>query len=207
MEILKMRVADLKKNPRNTRLHSLEQITQIMVSIKEFGFTNPILLKPDNTIIAGHGRLEAASNMAMETVPCIVVKGLNEEQYKMLAIADNKIALNSKWDIDLLIQEINHLSGIEGLDLSVMGFSEIELDSLLNELQGDIFEQPDNLSRDIDTDDSDEDWESDEEEVASHGENLDVEVKIIIRCPLSMKQTIKELITPVLQEYNGVIIE
>ena len=93
----------------NSRTHSPEQIAQIAASIKEFGFTNPILLDAQNGIIAGHGRLQAARMLEMKEVPTIELSDLTETQKKAYIIADNKLALNANWDIELLGVEISSL--------------------------------------------------------------------------------------------------
>ena len=86
----------------NSRTHSEQQVQQVAASIKEFGFTNPILIDEDRGIIAGHGRLQAAQMMGMDEVPTITLEGLTEAQRKAYVIADNKLALNSGWDDELL---------------------------------------------------------------------------------------------------------
>lgn len=111
---------------RNARVHSDAQISQIASSIREFGFTNPLLLDETNKIIAGHGRLAAASRLGMKQLPAIILTGLTETQKSALRIADNKIALNSSWDDDLLRAELMDLRDI-GFDLGLTGFGEDEL--------------------------------------------------------------------------------
>ncbi len=114
----------------NSRTHSDEQVAQIAASIREFGFTNPILIDEENGIIAGHGRLMAARRIGMDKVPCIVIAGLTEAQKKALVIADNKLALNADWDEDMLAAEIERLQELS-FDIDLLGFSEEELDELL----------------------------------------------------------------------------
>lgn len=87
---------------RNARTHSDAQVAQIAASIREFGWTNPILVDGDNSIIAGHGRLLAARKLGMEQVPCIELAGLTETQRKAYILADNKLAMNAGWDEDML---------------------------------------------------------------------------------------------------------
>jgi DNA modification methylase len=123
-------VADLIPFARNSRTHSDEQVAQIAASIREFGFTNPILTDGRNGIIAGHGRLQAARKLGMVQVPTIALTGLSDAQKRAYVIADNKLALNAGWDIDLLSSEIAGL-GEEGFDLGLLGFSENELADLL----------------------------------------------------------------------------
>ena len=124
--------ASLKPDPRNARTHSKRQVEQIVASIREFGFTNPILLDPEGVLIAGHGRLLAAKSMGMAEVPTIELVGLNDAQKRALRLADNKIALGAGWDLDLLKVELAELSALDvDMDLTVTGFSTGELDVLL----------------------------------------------------------------------------
>ena len=124
----------LKPDPRNARTHSRKQIDQIAASITAFGFTNPILIDPQLEIIAGHGRLRAAKQLQILEVPTITLKDLTEEEKRALRIADNKIALNAGWDMDLLKGELLDLSIPElGFDLSLTGFSAGEIDVVLDE--------------------------------------------------------------------------
>lgn len=124
-------VADLIPYARNSRTHNEEQITQIMASIKEFGFTNPILIGSDNVIIAGHGRLLAAQRLGLTEVPVICLPDLTETQRKALVIADNKIALNAGWDEEMLALEMKELEESD-FNLDILGFSEDELKELEN---------------------------------------------------------------------------
>jgi DNA modification methylase len=117
---------------RNSRTHSDEQIAQIMASIKEFGFTNPILIDEDGQIIAGHGRTVAAQRLQMKTVPCIRLAHLTPAQKKAYVIADNKLALNAGWDDEMLKIELSELRE-EDFDLSLTGFDDNELNKLLAE--------------------------------------------------------------------------
>lgn len=124
-------VADLIPYARNSRTHNEEQISQIMASIKEFGFTNPILIGSDNVIIAGHGRLLAAQRLGLTEVPVICLPDLTETQRKALVIADNKIALNAGWDEEMLALEMKELEESD-FNLDILGFSEDELKELEN---------------------------------------------------------------------------
>jgi DNA modification methylase len=117
---------------RNARTHSKEQIAQLVASISAFGWTNPILIDEDRAIIAGHGRLAAAKASGLSDVPTITLTGLSAAQKRALAIADNKLALNAGWDDDLLRLELGEL-GLEGFDLSLIGFSDLELKDILAE--------------------------------------------------------------------------
>lgn len=125
-------VADLIPFARNSRTHSDEQVAQIAASIREFGWTNPVLIDGSNGIIAGHGRLAAARKLGMAEIPVIVLDHLTDAQKRALVIADNKLALNAGWDAELLSSEIAGL-GEDGFDLSLLGFSEDELSGLLAE--------------------------------------------------------------------------
>ncbi len=119
---------------RNSRTHSDEQVAQIAASIREFGFTNPVLIGADNDIIAGHGRLMAARKLGLEVVPCIRLGHLTESQKRAYIIADNKLALNSGWDEELLKVELASLRDEDGFDLGLTGFSADEIAALLAEV-------------------------------------------------------------------------
>jgi ParB-like chromosome segregation protein Spo0J len=122
--------ADLIPYARNSRTHSDEQVAQIMASIREFGFCNPVLIDAAGTIIAGHGRVMAATRMKLETVPCLRLSHLTEAQRRAYVIADNKLALNATWDSEMLSVELADLN-LKGFDLSFLGFADYELDPLL----------------------------------------------------------------------------
>lgn len=124
-------VDDLKAYERNARTHSDEQVQQVAESIKEFGFTNPVLIDENNELIAGHGRSMAAKSIGMKEVPAIRLKGLTNAQKKALRIADNQLALNAGWDEELLRIELGELQELD-FNLDVMGFSDEELDLLLD---------------------------------------------------------------------------
>jgi len=126
LKIKQMDVERLIPYAANSRTHSEAQIAQIAASIKEFGWTNPILVDGDDTIIAGHGRLLAARKLGMEKVPTIVIDHLSKAQQRALVIADNQLALNAGWDIGLLKAELEDLN-IEGFNLELLGFDEREL--------------------------------------------------------------------------------
>lgn len=115
---------------RNSRTHSPQQVKQIAASIKEFGFTNPVLIDEDNGIIAGHGRVMAAEHLQLNEVPCIRLEYLTETQKRAYVIADNKLALNAAWDEELLKVELDDLHGIN-YDLSVIGFVADELEKAM----------------------------------------------------------------------------
>ena len=101
MQIQQRKIADLIPYAKNSRTHSDAQVAQIAASIKEFGWTNPILVDGDNGIIAGHGRLMAARKLGMEEVPVIELEGMTDLQKKAYIIADNQLAMNSGWDTGL----------------------------------------------------------------------------------------------------------
>ena len=131
MEIVNKKVIDLVPYANNSRTHTEYQISQIANSIKKFGFTNPILIDSNNTIIAGHGRLEAVKLLGHEEVPCIAITGLSKSQIRALIIADNKLALNASWNFQTLNEEIKNLKE-EEFDLNILGFADLELTSILN---------------------------------------------------------------------------
>ena len=108
----------------NSRTHSEAQIQQVAASIKEFGFTNPILIDDEGGIIAGHGRLAAAQLLKMDLVPTITLQGLTEAQKKAYVIADNKLALNSSWDSEMLANELKAISETD-ISFLITGFDDI----------------------------------------------------------------------------------
>lgn len=116
---------------KNTRIHSDEQVKQIIASIREYGWTNPVLIDEEGEIIAGHGRILAAEQSGIEQVPTITLCGLSELQKKAYRIADNKLPLNAGWDQELLTLELGDLLA-ENFDLSLTGFSSEEIDQMLN---------------------------------------------------------------------------
>ena len=119
---------------RNARTHPKRQVDQIVASIRAFGFTNPLLADPEGRLIAGHGRLLAAKQIGLAEVPVIELAGLSEAQKKALRLADNKIALNAGWDIEILKLELADLSLPEfEMDLALTGFSSGEIDVVLGE--------------------------------------------------------------------------
>jgi hypothetical protein len=122
----------IKPEPRNARTHSKKQVAEIAASIRQFGFANPLLIDVDGVLIAGHGRLLAAKSIGLDSAPTITLPHLNEAQIRALRLADNKIALNAGWDVDLLKLELKKLAELDiGFDLSVTGFSTGEIDVLL----------------------------------------------------------------------------
>jgi DNA modification methylase len=121
----------------NSRLHSDAQVAQLAASIREFGFTNPVLIDEDKNLIAGHGRVMAARKLGLKSVPAILVTGLDERKRRALVIADNKLAMNATWDEDVLKNELQDLAGDFG---ELMGFSQDELDSIFAEFNDSVIE-------------------------------------------------------------------
>ena len=117
-------------DPRNSRTHSDAQVAAVAASIAEFGWTNPILVRPNGVVIAGHCRLLAARSLGLQEVPVIELNGLSEAQCRALVIADNRLALNAAGDEDLLRAELAALQE-EQFDLELLGFDDGELARLL----------------------------------------------------------------------------
>ena len=117
---------------RNSRTHSEAQIAQIAASIKEFGFTNPVLIGADDGIIAGHGRVLAARKLNIDVIPCIRLSHLTEVQKRAYVIADNKLALNSGWDDAMLASELMGLVS-DGFPIDLAGFNSDEFDELITD--------------------------------------------------------------------------
>lgn len=128
-QIVKRKLEDIKPYENNARTHSQEQVKKIAASIEEFGFNNPVLIDGKGVIIAGHGRVLAAESLGMDTVPTIELKHLSKAQRKAYIIADNKIALDASWDIDLLRIEFDSLKDL-GFDLEFTGFGLDEIKGL-----------------------------------------------------------------------------
>ena len=131
MKVEKIAIEKLIPYARNSRTHSDAQVAQIAASIKEFGFNNPVLIDKNESIIAGHGRVLAARKLNLAEVPCIRLEHLTETQKQAYIIADNKLALNAGWDEELLKLEFSELADA-GFDLSLIGFSDEELDSIID---------------------------------------------------------------------------
>lgn len=143
------KVADLIPYSNNSRTHSEDQIQQIVSSIMEFGFTNPVLIDEEGMIIAGHGRVMAAEKLGAEEIPTIVLSGLTEAQKKAYVIADNQLPLNADWDLEKLKLEVEALSELE-YDLNLLGFE----DTFLLELRFDADELDYDLLDDDDAEDA-----------------------------------------------------
>jgi DNA modification methylase len=141
-------IDDLINNPQNARLHSEEQIRQIAASIAEFGFVNPVLIGPDNVIIAGHARLAAARQLALDEIPVIVLTHLTPAQRRALVIADNQLALDATWDDKMLAAELAALEA-DDFALELTGFDDEELARLLADADVDEDKVPDPLPEPI----------------------------------------------------------
>ena len=125
-KVERRKVADLIPYARNSRTHSAEQVGQIAASIKEWGWTVPVLIEPEGGLIAGHGRILAAQKLGIKDVPCMVAEGWTDAQKKAYVIADNKLALNAGWDDAMLKVEMGELDALD-FDLSLTGFGADEL--------------------------------------------------------------------------------
>jgi len=130
MKVVTKAVADLIPYVRNSRTHSDAQVAQIAASIKEFGWTNPILIDGENGIIAGHGRLLAARKLGQDKVPVIELAHMTDAQKRAYVIADNQLAMNAGWDTSMLTLELGDLQA-EGFDLDLLGFDAAELEKLM----------------------------------------------------------------------------
>ena len=131
LTIISRKIAELRANPRNARIHPKRQIRELAESIRLYGFNNPILIGPDGEIIAGHGRLEAAKHAGLSEVPTIMLPHLNEQQRRGFVIADNKHGLNSSWDQEKLAMELTALVALD-FDIPALGFSVTEVDFIID---------------------------------------------------------------------------
>ena len=141
-------INELTPSGRNARTHSRKQVRQIADSIKAFDFVVPILIDDDGVIIAGHGRYAAAKLLGLKRVPTIKVRGLSEAKRRALALADNKIGENAGWDRERLAIELPALAEIlvvEGLDVSITGFSPVEIDQLTVDFEEDTSDPDDSI--------------------------------------------------------------
>jgi hypothetical protein len=136
IEIQYKATEDLIPYARNSRTHSAEQVAQIAASIREFGWTNPILIDGENGIIAGHGRVLAAHKLGETQVPTIELSHMSDTQKRAYIIADNKLALNAGWDDEMLALELRALGNL-GFDINLIGFSAEELKSLMDIAEAD----------------------------------------------------------------------
>jgi ParB-like chromosome segregation protein Spo0J len=124
-------IEELIPYARNSRTHSDAQVAQIAASIKEWGWTMPILVDEAGGIIAGHGRLMAARSLGHEDVPVVVASGWSEAKKRAYVIADNKLALNAGWDFEMLAGEIEELNS-DGYELELIGFNAEEMNKVIN---------------------------------------------------------------------------
>ncbi len=131
MKIESIKLDKLIPYARNSRTHSDQQVAQVAASIREFGFTNPVLIDSEDGIIAGHGRVMAARKLGLADVPCIRLGHLTETQKRAYIIADNKLALNSGWDEEMLGLELADLREAD-FDLDLIGFDAGEIEAALN---------------------------------------------------------------------------
>jgi DNA modification methylase len=139
LQIEYLSLGSLAPYAKNARMHSKKQIKQIAESITQFGFTNPVLVDRENTILAGHGRVAAAKLLELTEVPCVRLEHMTGAQKRAYVLADNKLALNAGWDEDLLAEELEAILGDDaGFDISITGFSLAEVDSLI---EGKSFEE------------------------------------------------------------------
>ena len=131
MKIESLPIERLIPYARNSRTHSDAQVAQVAASIREFGFTNPVLIDGADGIIAGHGRVMAARKLGLDKVPCIRLAHLSETQKRAYIIADNKLALNSGWDEEMLALELAELREVD-FDLDLTGFDGDAIEAFLN---------------------------------------------------------------------------
>lgn len=168
---------------KNAREHSTEQIAQIAASIVEFGFLNPILVDSNDGIVAGHGRLSAAKELALDVVPVVVLDHLTENQKKAYVLVDNKLAENATWNEDLLAEEIIKLN-LQDFDLNILGWTDEELEAL----------QQDG-------------WASDIDDPSSDGEHMDaIKARIVVELDAENKDKVIDAINDYC-ESNEVAIE
>lgn len=125
----------LRHYPYNSRTHSDEQVAQIAASMREFGWTNPILIDDEDMVIAGHGRLMAALQLGFDRVPCLRLAGLDSDQRRAYVLADNKLAENAGWDTSMLRCELKDLQEV-GFDIGLIGFTDEEVDNIMKGLAG-----------------------------------------------------------------------
>jgi hypothetical protein len=133
--IERRKLSELIPYARNARTHSDAQVAQIAASIREWGWTNPVLIDAEGGLIAGHGRVLAARKLGIEDVPCMIATGWSDAQKKAYILADNQLALNAGWDSELLALELQDLNA-DGFDMGLIGFG--NLDELLGPLDGDL---------------------------------------------------------------------
>lgn len=141
-EVQEVAVAELRPYERNAKTHSKEQVAKIAASIEEFGFLSPCLIDRDKNIIAGHGRMLAAIDLGLETVPCVFIEGLTEAQRRAYILADNRLTELGDWDMDLVNEELADLLEMD-FDIELTGFDfeqEEETETKSVELKDDEFQ-------------------------------------------------------------------
>ena len=164
---------------KNAREHSSEQVKQIAASIIEFGFLNPILVDSKDGIVAGHGRLSAAKELALDVVPVVVLDHLTENQKKAYILVDNKLAENATWNEDLLAEEIIKLN-LQDFDLNILGWTDEEIKAL-----------------------QEDGWASDIDDVEKNEENLDgIMGKIVVKLDPDYKDQVVDAINKFAEENN-----
>jgi ParB-like chromosome segregation protein Spo0J len=126
-EIVQRPIDAITPYARNARTHSPEQVAQIAASIREWGWTNPVLITEDGTIIAGHGRVLAARQLGIAEIPCIVARGWSEAQMRAYVLADNQLALNAGWNEEMVALELADIAAA-GFDLGLIGFDAAALE-------------------------------------------------------------------------------
>jgi len=141
-EIIIVELDRLVPYENNSRTHTEEQIAQIASSITEFGFTNPVLIDENYSVLAGHGRVKAAEYLELKNVPTVRITGLTEKQKRAYVIADNKLALNATWNDDVLQNELQELFNSE-FDLSILGLNDAEINSFLGDSLNNIADEKD----------------------------------------------------------------
>lgn len=154
-KIIRRKVSDLTPFARNARTHDQAQIGQIAASIREWGWTQPIIVDESGGILAGHGRLLAAIHLGLDEVPCVVASGWSEAKRRAYIIADNRLTENAGWDEGMLSAELQDLSALD-FDLSLVGFDGEELARLLDSDQDDDNPPdtpPESSAKEIDPDD------------------------------------------------------
>ncbi|EPE1789925.1 phage attachment tail tip protein J [Escherichia coli] len=150
LKIVYRPLQELSPYAHNARTHSTEQVAQLVESIKQFGWTNPVLIDEKGEIIAGHGRVMAAEMLKMDSVPVIVLSGLTDEQKKAYRLADNRLPMNAGWDEDLLRMELSVLINAD-FDVSLTGFGPTEIDELLTDVLPGIGNKEEPYTTKIDT--------------------------------------------------------
>jgi ParB family chromosome partitioning protein len=136
LQIVYRKTSQLVPYARNARKHSDAQVSQIAGSIREFGFTNPVLIDERSSIIAGHGRVMAAHKLQLDEVPTVELAGLSDTQRRAYVLADNKLGLNASWDCEMLLLELDELKAMD-FDVSIAGWSDDEREQLSKELAAD----------------------------------------------------------------------